>query len=203
MGRHIRALIIPSDGSPLHMIHIKTVNLEPHAPSPSLGHHPDFHKYWGLAGWEHRIATPMQISNQTLSCLNGKYYLFQCLLGPDAGLEANKHIGGGRCYGDAFIVRVLDDGGDGRGDAAYEDVPRELLGTRLVLRMVSGEEERKTEVGKGTRTEVGEERKTKTGVGEERKTEVGEDERKTEASGKEKARKGGSKVNPGAFGRRS
>ena len=139
----------------------------------------------------------MQISNQTLSCLNGKYYLFQCLLGPDAGLEANKHIGGGRCYGDAFIVRVLGDGGDGRGDAAYEDVPRELLGTRLVLRMVSGgeigggEDERKTE------TEVGR------GKGKERKAEVGEDERKTEASGKDKARKGGSKVNPGAFGKRS
>ena len=94
-------------------------------------------------------------------------------------------------------MRVLGDGGDGRGDAAYEDVPRELLGTRLVLRMVSGgeigggEDERKTE------TEVGR------GKGKERKTEVGEDERKTEASGKEKARKGGSKVNPGAFGKRS
>ncbi len=90
----------------------------------------------------------MQISNQTLSCLNGKYYLFRCLLA-DAHLEPNKHIGGGCCYGDAFIVRVLDDGGDEEGDAAYEDVPRELLGTRLVLRMV-GEmgEERETEAGK-------------------------------------------------------
>lgn len=45
---------------------------------------------------------------------------------------------GGRCFGDAFIVRVVDDGGDERGDAAYEDVPRELVGTRLVLRMVGG-----------------------------------------------------------------
>ena len=45
-------------------------------------------------------------------------------------------------------MRVLDDGGDEKGDAAYEDVPRELLGTRLVLRMV-GEmgEERETEAG--------------------------------------------------------
>lgn len=147
MGRHLRALIIPSDGSPLHMVHIKTVNLEPNAPNASLGHHPDFHKYWGLPGWARRVATPMQISNQSLSCLNGKYYLFRSLLA-DAHLEPNKHIGGGRCYGDAFIVRVLDDGGDEKGDAAYEDVPRELLETRLVLRMV-GEmgEERETEAG--------------------------------------------------------
>lgn len=96
--------------------------------------------------------------------------------------------GGGRCYGDAFVVRVLDDGGDERGDAAYEDVPRELLGTRLVLRMVGGE------MGE-------EERGVKTVVGEDRKTEVGE-ERRTEA-GKEKARMGGTKVNPGAFGKKS
>ena len=75
-------------------------------------------------------------------------------------------------------MRVLDDGGDERGDAAYEDVPRELLGTRLVLRMVSGEmggggreRERGTEVGKGRKTKVGEERETE--VGEERKTEAG------------------------------
>ena len=101
-------------------------------------------------------------------------------------------------------MRVLDDGGDERGDAAYEDVPRELLGTRLVLRMVGGEmgeEERgvKTVVGEDRKTEVGEERRTE--VGEERRTEVGE-ERRTEA-GKEKARMGGTKVNPGAFGKKS
>ena len=170
MGRHIRALLIPSDGSPLHLVHLKTAHLEPSAPNAHLGHHPDFHKYWGLAGWPHRVATPMQITNQTLSCLNGKYYLFQCRLA-DAHLEENRHIGGGkRCFGDAFIVRVVDDGGDERGDAAYEDVPRELVGTRLVLRMVGGEMG-----GGGGGVEMS------GGLGEEEK----EDERKTEV-GKEK-----------------
>ena len=41
------------------------------------------------------------------------------------------------CFGDAFVVMVLEDGGDERGDAAYVDVSREVLGNKgVVERMV-------------------------------------------------------------------
>ncbi|KAL2043611.1 hypothetical protein N7G274_003918 [Stereocaulon virgatum] len=133
MGRHIRVLVIPSDGYEFHMIHIKTVALEANAPNAELGHHPDFHRYWGLEGWERRIATRMRVENSTLSILNGKYYLFRSLA--DAHLEPNKHVGG-HCFGDAFVVKVLDDGTDEQGDAAYEDVPKELLRSNVIKKMV-------------------------------------------------------------------
>lgn len=133
MGRHIRALLIPSDGSPLHLIQIKTIALEPNAPSSQLGHHPSLLKYWGSKGWERRIATPMAINSSTLAVLNGKYWLFRSLA--DAQLELNKHAGE-HCFGDAFVVKVVADRMDERGDAAYEDVPREILGTQVERRMV-------------------------------------------------------------------
>ena len=134
MGRHIRVLVIPSDGYEFHMIHIKTVSLEENAPNSELGHHPDFHRYWGLEGWERRIATPMKVEGSTISSLNGKYYLFRSLA--DAHLEPNKHVGD-HCFGDAFVVKVLDDGMDGQGDAAYEDVPKEILRSNVVKKMVT------------------------------------------------------------------
>ena len=134
MGRHIRALVIPSDGSPLHLIHIKTVNLEANAPNSELGHHPNLQKYWGPKGWERRIATPMTVDSSTLKVLNGKYWLFRSLA--DAQLELNKHVGE-HCFGDAFVVKVDGDGMDEQGDAAYQDVPREIVGTQIEHRMVS------------------------------------------------------------------
>ena len=75
----------------------------------------------------------MKVEGSTLSSLNGKYYLFRSLA--DAHLEPNKHVGD-HCFGDAFVVKVLDDGMDGQGDAAYEDVPKEILRSNVVKKMV-------------------------------------------------------------------
>jgi len=133
MGRHIRALLIPSDGSPHHLIFLKTITLSPTAPDLHLGHHPDLRKYWGPSGWERRVATPLLVTADPVPELNGKYWLFRSLA--DAHLQPNKHVGG-HCFGDAFVVRVVSDGGDGRGDAAYEDVDRGIVGSGLVGRMV-------------------------------------------------------------------
>lgn len=132
MGRHIRVLLIPSDGSSMHAIHIKTILLEPNAPNSELGHHPDFRKYWGSRGWERRVATPLIISGESSTSMNGKYWLFRSLA--DAHLELNRHVGE-HCFGDAFVVKVVDDGGDEKADAAYVDVPR-VLGREVVERMV-------------------------------------------------------------------
>ncbi|KAK4694912.1 hypothetical protein P7C71_g2737, partial [Lecanoromycetidae sp. Uapishka_2] len=133
MGRHIRTLLIPSDGSPLHLIQIKTIALEPNAPSSELGHHPNLVKYWGFRGWERRTATPMTVDDSPIPALNGRYWLFRSLA--DAELELNKHVGE-HCFGDAFVVKVVTDGMDEKGDAAYLDVPREILGTQIELNMV-------------------------------------------------------------------
>lgn len=75
----------------------------------------------------------MTVDNSTLAMLNGKYWLFRSLA--DAQLELNKHVGE-HCFGDAFAVKVVGDGMDEQGDAAYEDVPREILGTQVERRMV-------------------------------------------------------------------
>lgn len=133
MGRHIRALIIPSDGSPLHLIFLKTINIQPNAPNTHLGHHPDLRRYWGLSGWERRIATPLLVSDDPVARLNGRYWLLKSLA--DAHLQPNKHVGE-HCFGDAFVVRVTGDGGDERGDAAFLDVRREVVGSELVGKMV-------------------------------------------------------------------
>ncbi|KAL6717847.1 hypothetical protein ACLMJK_003932 [Lecanora helva] len=129
MGRHIRALLIPSDGTPMHLICIKTILIPPTSPNASLGHHPDLRKYWGPAGWERRAATPLTISDASHAKFNGKYYLFRSLV--DAHLEVNKHVGEG-CFGDAFVVKVVGEG-DENGDAVFVDVPREVLGDEGVL----------------------------------------------------------------------
>ena len=137
MGRHIRALLIPSDGTPMHLIQLKTILIPPDAPSPTLGHHPDLRKYWGLSGWERRIATPLTIADHANPRLNGKYWLFRSQA--DAHLELNKHVQEG-CFGDAFVVKVVDEGGDERGNAAFVDVEREVVasGKEVVGRMVEG-----------------------------------------------------------------
>ena len=133
MGYHIRVLLIPSDGSPMHTIYVKTIHLEPNAPNPELGHHPYFRKYWGSQGWERRVATPLNISDESVKRLNGRYWLFRSLA--DAHLELNQHVGE-HCFGDAFVVKVLSDGEDEKGNAAYVDVPKEVLGSEAVAKMV-------------------------------------------------------------------
>ena len=45
------------------------------------------------------------------------------------------HVGK-HCFGDAFVVKVVEGGGDGKGNAAYVDVAREVLRTRVVGMMV-------------------------------------------------------------------
>ena len=135
MGRHIRALLIPSDGTPMHLIQLKTILIPPGSPSGTLGHHPDLRKYWGPSGWERRIATPLTITDSSTPRPNGKYWLFRTQA--DAHLELNKHVGEG-CFGDAFVVKVVDDGGDERGDAGFIDVEREVVasGRDVVVRIV-------------------------------------------------------------------
>ena len=133
MGRHIRALLVPSDGTPMHLICIKTIEVSPTDPNPSLGHHPDLRKYWGLAGWERRIATSLTISGESNPKLNGKYWLFRSLA--DAHLGINKHVGE-HCFGDAFVVKVVGDGGDKNGNAGFMDVSRDVLGNEVAEKAV-------------------------------------------------------------------
>lgn len=78
------------------------------------------------------------MSDHPVANLNGKYWLFRSLA--DAQLELNRHVGE-HCFGDAFVVKVVGGGGDERGDAAYVDVPREVVGSELVGKMVGMLEE--------------------------------------------------------------
>lgn len=41
-----------------------------------------------------------------------------------------------QCYGDVFITKVASDGEDEKGDAAYLDVSRELIGSELLKKMI-------------------------------------------------------------------
>ena len=117
----------------MHLICIKTITIASSDPNPSLAHHPDLRKYWGSAGWERRVATSLTISDESNTKLNGRYWLFRSLA--DAHLEINKHAGE-HCFGDAFVVKVVDDGGDKAGNAGFVDVSRDLLDSEVASKMV-------------------------------------------------------------------
>ena len=107
MSRHIRAALLPSDHSSPHLIAIKTILLEPNAPNSTLGHHPDFRKYWGGAkGWEWRLATTYVVEGEEGDGeeLNGKYWLWRCL--------AEGRLGGNKWVGECMVseLRLFWDG---------------------------------------------------------------------------------------------
>lgn len=97
MGGHIRALLLPSDRSPPHLIAIKTIRLEPGAPNSELGHHPDLRKYWGMQGWERRGAMGFVVGEGDegeggSEKLRGKYWLWRS--GASGWLVGNQWVGG-------------------------------------------------------------------------------------------------------------
>ncbi|KAI9698662.1 MAG: hypothetical protein M1836_003772 [Candelina mexicana] len=144
----LRALRIPADGSPPHLLTLTTIAVASAGNVDCfLGRIPDLREFWGSGdGWHWRDIVHLEIQNQAVNPgLEGFYFGFKSF--NDEALPIHK-LAPGVC-GDAFFVKIRDEQGDrdeqgvGDGWATYDDVEEEILGSglvRVILRRLSQDE---------------------------------------------------------------
>lgn len=121
----IKALRLPADGSPPHLLTLQTIIADP-PPQPSkvhLGyyhvmleylldndpvrHVPHVRVFWTPKAWELRVVVKLRYVNKTTPNLNGRY----CLLMTDAeeGLQVNRYLSNEKndYFGDAFVLKEV------------------------------------------------------------------------------------------------
>lgn len=121
----IRALRLPADGSPPHLLTLQTFIADPpeRPPNTHLGyyramleylldndpvrHVPNVRVFWVPTAWELRDVVKVRYVSQAMPSLNGRY----CLFMTDAkdGLRVNRYLSNDRFdyFGDAFVLKEV------------------------------------------------------------------------------------------------
>jgi hypothetical protein len=76
----------------------------------------------------------MEVKDCSVPVLNGLYYMYKSFA-PKDDQPPNKHLQK-TAKGDAFVIKMNSEAYDGNGWAAYDDVPGELLDSRLLWLMI-------------------------------------------------------------------
>lgn len=120
--RNVRALRIPADGSPPHLITLETMMTEPVPPPQSnsyegllshLGktekarHVPNVKAFWTLRGWEDRTCSWVYYGNGSMKDVEGMDYIFLAV--DHDRLPPNRHLSTDLfdCCGDVFLLKMV------------------------------------------------------------------------------------------------
>lgn len=122
----IRALRLPADGSPPHLLTLQTFIADPTPhppPNVHLGyyramleylldndpvrHVPNVLVFWAPTAWELRDVVKVRYVNKERPLLNGRYSLF--MTDAKEGLRVNRYVSNDRAdyFGDAFVLREV------------------------------------------------------------------------------------------------
>ncbi len=116
----VRALRIPADGSPPHILTLETLMLDPDPfPFPESyqsllsslqkeesRHVPNLLVFWGARGWQRRNRYRIEYECKDCPKLEGHYFVFQTL--EKDGFQVNPHLSNQleEHHGDAFVLRA-------------------------------------------------------------------------------------------------
>ncbi|KAL9138625.1 MAG: hypothetical protein Q9175_000134 [Cornicularia normoerica] len=130
----VRALRIPADGSPIHLITLETLVVEPeqeqnpgsyrtlllHLQGEDVRHVPNLLVFWGARGWKRRVHFQTECVFEERQDLDGLYYIFSTL--ESDGLQLNQYLSNPteELHGDAFVLGAV--GWDLRDDADLDEV---------------------------------------------------------------------------------